>query len=311
MLTVAVAVLLVAGVFLVVRMASGDDPAATAPDQPPGRMLEGRNPVATRTGGSAAAEFLSGEVPIGVSTKFPGWGYGDQPDGFDLALVRYLQKKYHFTPVWVPVDAKDREPYLVSRRVKLIVAAYSIDGASSTQPDRKRTDVLDFAGPYFADQSGIMFDETKRRAVTPGTGIPGDHICVAQGTTAETYLGSANPVRLPTNTDCFDRFGLAGDNSVVGVVTDETILRAYAKGKGGDVSPVMWSGEGHVINQEKYGIGMAEGHDDACRELAADVNAFLGDPGPDGAGAAFDTFLKSSQNRDKHLDVAADLSLCE
>jgi len=92
----------------------------------------------------ALAQYLSGEVAIGINGILPGWSKSSSPNqasGFDVALIEYLRKKYDFTPKYDNLRPWEREGALENGRVKLVVANYSMT------PERDQS--VDFAGPYF------------------------------------------------------------------------------------------------------------------------------------------------------------------
>ncbi|HEV7652488.1 MAG TPA: transporter substrate-binding domain-containing protein [Actinophytocola sp.] len=67
----------------------------------------------------------------------PGWSYPrDEPDGFDVALAKFLQEKYGFTLELVPLRPEERETELRNGHVDLVIANYSIDGSSWLDKER-------------------------------------------------------------------------------------------------------------------------------------------------------------------------------
>lgn len=105
-------------------------------------------------------EYLSGPVLIGyVDQNYPGWhtrprGLPDAHNGFDVALVAALKKKFYRADFrWVALDdLAARERVLTSgdagseKSVKLVISNFSIT------PERQ--EAIDFAGPYFRDVQG-------------------------------------------------------------------------------------------------------------------------------------------------------------
>jgi ABC-type amino acid transport substrate-binding protein len=83
-------------------------------------------------------------------------GTGSRP-GWSL---KFLRKRFPGNK-WsmVVVDPVDREKSIVTGKVDLVVANYSIEGSAVAydHPDKlRRREMIDFAGPYFVDRSGIM-----------------------------------------------------------------------------------------------------------------------------------------------------------
>lgn len=129
--------------------------------------------------------FLSGTVKIGIHGGLPGWSYPrDEPEGFDVALARFLAEEYGFTLELVPLQPEQRESELRGGRVDLVIANYSIDGSSWSDPGRSRLDVIDFVGPYFLDKSGVMYSSDK---LGDQQAIPVDNVCVSNLSLLTTY----------------------------------------------------------------------------------------------------------------------------
>lgn len=210
-------------------------------------------------------QYLSGEVEIGVNGNLPGWSLvsgSEQASGFDLALIEFLQKRYDFTPKYVKLRSSEREDALRNGRVELVVANYS---RTST-----RDQIVDFAGPYFQDRSGIWCSDAKTNCDQP---ISQSSICVVDGTVAEGRLPGAQ--QRESIVACMDAFYDSGNRSIGAISTNETILRAYAHSIG-SVGTVTWADErDHPISEEFYGIGLPNNRPDLCRALNDDIDDFL------------------------------------
>jgi len=258
--------------------------------------------------------YLSGQVVIGINGNHPGWSYprGD-PDGFDVELARFLAHKYGFRMKLVPLSPDQRETKLRNGDVDLVIANFSIDGKSWLERGRKRLDVLDFAGPYFKDNSGVMYSEDKLRQVDPSLdAIPADHVCAANGTTAQDYLGGQG---VPEDeVDCFRRFADKTDLRIVGVVTDQAILTSYAHEFGGTAIPAIWKDNNpsrYPISKERYGIGMPNGNPELCRELTKAINEFLSGGRSSPWQRAFDNHLYGVSDPEDHKPAQAESQLCD
>ncbi|MEU8423490.1 transporter substrate-binding domain-containing protein [Micromonospora sp. NPDC048835] len=277
--------------------------------------------------------YLRGDVSVGINGILPGWsncpGSCSTSDatGFDVQLVNFLAEKYNFSPVFKPLTPDRREQALVDGEVDLVVANFSMDGTSSDDSTKKRREVVNFAGPYFLDQSGVMYSEAKLEQYYAkdkkfaqehpnGNVFPPDEICLSKGTTASVYMDGQGQIL--SQADCFDRFGKR-DDSIIGAITDETILRAYSKARYPDMAagPVVWEGESSAIHKEKYGVGTRKDDSRLCRLLAQGIEEFLSDPdntGPDRSRwqMAFDTELADSDDSStEHRPEKVDSSYCE
>ncbi|MEU7587962.1 transporter substrate-binding domain-containing protein [Micromonospora sp. NPDC049230] len=275
--------------------------------------------------------YLRGDVSVGINGILPGWsncpGFCSASDatGFDVRLVNFLAEKYHFSPVFKPLTPDQRERALVDGEVDLVVANFSMDGISSVDPTKKRREVVNFAGPYFLDQSGVMYSEVKLNqyykddptfAREHPNAFPSDRICLSKGTTAPDYMRGQG--RVLDQSDCFDRFGKS-DDPILGAITDETILRAYSKAKYPDMAagPVFWEHQSSPIHDEKYGVGTRKDDSRLCHLLAQGIEEFLSDPdnaGPDRSRwqVAYDADLAASdENLPKHRPGGVDSSYCD
>jgi glutamate transport system substrate-binding protein len=254
-------------------MARGDEVA-----EPTSGGVRISDPVGGKSSDRASlAQYLSGEVTIGINGTLPGWSESSSPDeaaGFDVALVEFLQDKYSFTPKYKKVRPGEREQVLASGEVKLVVANYSMT--------TKRDEEVDFAGPYFRDRSGILCNDQKIRCDQDHP-IPQDVVCVTKGTTAAKNLSGAQ--MRDSIVECMDAFYNSSDNSIAAISTDLTILQSYGH-RIGSVGTVTWADQpDHPISEELYGIGLPDNSPKLCQELSAAVDEFLASE--DGWGAAF------------------------
>lgn len=255
-----------------------------------------------------AMKYLSGEVRIGVNGSLPGWSYpGDGSTGFDVALAQFLAEKYDFDLKIVPLNPSERERKLVDGEVKMVISNYSMDGGSTTKKGSERTAAIDFAGPYFKDQSGIMYSQDKLSRAGSYDGIPASLVCTVEGTTATDYTRGTTHT-MESQQKCFDALRDESDLRTVGVVTDETILKAYGHVNDFPASPAMWRGENQVIKQERYGIGLPDNRPDLCRELSSAIADFLTDP--KGWDKAFGDHLAGSQDVGSRKPSATDAAPC-
>jgi glutamate transport system substrate-binding protein len=248
--------------------------------------------------------FLSGTVKIGIHGGLPGWSYPrDEPEGFDVVLARFLAEKYGFTLELVPLQPEQRESELRGGRVDLVIANYSIDGSSWGDRDKRRLEVIDFAGPYFLDHSGVMYSPDK---LAGQPGIPVGNVCVSNGTTAQDYLDGQGITA--DQAECFRRFADRTDLAVMGVVTDLSLLTTYTREFGAMAQPAVWRNDPshYPVHDERYGIAMADDSPALCRELTSAVDDFLSH----GWDRAFADHLHGVGDSGKHKPEHADARLC-
>lgn len=233
---------------------------------------------------AALAQYLSGQVTIGINGTLPGWSKSSSPEqasGFDAALVEFLKNKYHFTPKYKNLRPGEREDALATGLVKLVVANYSMN--------HPRDEKIDFAGPYFHDRSGILCSSYKIRCDQT---IPQEFICVTEGTIAAENLRYAQHRK--SIAECMDAFYDASNKSVGAISTDLAILQAYGHSVG-SVSTVTWANKrDHPISEEDYGIGLPNNSPELCRALSNEIDDFLNDPGPFGWASAFNSNLSGT-----------------
>ncbi|MFG1644576.1 transporter substrate-binding domain-containing protein [Amycolatopsis sp. NPDC049252] len=270
-LSSAVLVVAVATTTAAITLHPGPGPA---PEPTPAAVA--RPSVAPQAAVSGAELWpVSGKtLRVGFNGEIPGWSYPDiNPTGFDVDLANYLAEQLGFTIVPVALTPYDREGALLRGEVDLVIANYSMDGASTTDPAKRRRDFVDFAGPYFVDRSGQMVDLGKLAAITGQTRLlDSEHTCVTKGTTAADKLGARAK---DTLRECLDPFLTADDRQFDAVETDEAILLAVANFRKADVDPAYWESGGLVNPKEFYGVAMRKIDSRACDELTTKIHDFV------------------------------------
>ncbi|MFJ1764592.1 transporter substrate-binding domain-containing protein [Amycolatopsis sp. NPDC088138] len=211
---------------------------------------------------------------VGFNGEIPGWSYPDtDPKGFDVDLAHYLAGQFGFTVVPVALTPYDREGALLRGEVDLVVANYSMDGNSTTDPRKSRRDFVSFAGPYFIDRSGQMVDSGKLAAITGQTKLLYPrHTCVTKGTTAADKLGAQAK---DTLAECLDPFLDVDDRQFDAVETDEAILLSVANFKKAKVDPAYWDNGSLVNPKEFYGVGLRKSDSKACIEFTTKIQDFV------------------------------------
>ncbi|WP_033443438.1 transporter substrate-binding domain-containing protein [Saccharothrix sp. NRRL B-16314] len=250
-------------------------------------------------------KYLGDELVVGISGTMPGWSFPDDaPEGFDIDLATFIATELGFDHVTYQVlQPVERITALTEGRVDLVIANFSIDGPSWPDQDKRRRNLIDFAGPYYIDNSGLMYSADKMDRLDPGwSGIPRELVCTNAGTTAEH-----NTLR-EHDRDCFNRFVDPDDLSVVAVVTDQSLLVAYSKARRSAVLPLMWENDPSTfpVKDERYGVGMRKGTPGLCQQLNDLVQRFL-DERWDGS---FARWLGTVPHGKSHKVSDVDRTLC-
>lgn len=262
---------------------------------------------------------LPNEVRVGVSGIHPRWSKANSGQavgsalGFDIDLVNFLRRRFS-GHTWriVQVTPADREAFLVTGKADLIIANYSMEGSSQAYPGRglQRGDVIDFAGPYFYDRSGIMRHPLK---ISQSERIPSEKVCVGAGTTAVHYIQNnpnfdADKVKIMDQVECFTAFADPAKTEIVATVTDQMILRAKARDLAPDVTVLPQPDAAGSTWNEKYGIGLPNGRLKLCAALNEAVDDFLHSTDPDhGWNAAWRRWLNDlGEQPDSHRPSSTD-----
>ena len=199
------------------------------------------------------ATYLDGSVNIGINGELPGWSVkaGQSYKGFDVALAMALADEIGFEPNFVPLRLNERVSALRDGRVDLVISTYSVT--------IERRNHVGFAGPYFYDRSGIFTSQVKSMS-SPDDPL----VCTVSGSTASAYVNDLDlrTVTEATLADCLQRF-FNLDDRVTGIVTDESIVRAYGASRGALTSLVFF----RPIGLEEYGIGIPKNSPRLCRVI--------------------------------------------
>jgi glutamate transport system substrate-binding protein len=203
------------------------------------------------------------KIKIGVAEDQPLMGkiVNGRFEGFDIEIARYLAESLGFKGdsrvEWVPLQTEDRENALVSGRVHLVVASYSITA--------EREKEVDFAGPYFATKQELLIRVTDRATIRNLADLaqPGRETCVVGGSTGERQFTDRGIRVYPaaTNRECLDRL-LAGRSHAFS--TDETILAGYLSEHPKDLYVV----DVPIGANERLGVGVSK-QDPELRDLVA------------------------------------------
>ena len=123
----------------------------------------------------------SGELRIAVFGDKKPFGYVDNDgsyQGYDIELGNQLAKDLGVKVKYVSVDAANRAEYLISNKVDITLANFTVTD------ERKKQ--VDFALPYMKVSLGVV--SPKKGVITDVKQLEGKTFIVTKGTTAETYF---------------------------------------------------------------------------------------------------------------------------
>jgi glutamate transport system substrate-binding protein len=214
--------------------------------------------------GSTMERLSKGRVKIGVKADQPGIGNKNptngQYEGFDIEIAKIIAAQLGLAPEkidFVETVSKNREPFIQTGQVDLVIASYSITD--------KRKKIVSFAGPYYQTGQDLLIRKADKDTITGPDALAGKKVCSVTGSTPlaniEDNYKQAKTVPFSTYTECVDQLST---NQVDAVTTDGAILLGYAA-KDPDNLYVV----GKPFSTEKYGIGLKK-DDKAFRDFVND-----------------------------------------
>ena len=238
--------------------------------------------------GSTMARLAeAGSIRIGTKFDQPGLGNinleTDEPEGFDVEIGKIIAGKLGIGEddiEWIETVSANREAFITTDRVDLVIATYTINDERKAQ--------VDFAGPYYVAGQDLLVSEDDDSINGPDD-LAGKKVCAATGSTPIQRIRESYPeaeaVEFDTYTECVDQ--LEADQ-IDAVSTDDIILAGYAadpKYEG------LFRVVGETFSEEPYGIGLKKGDDD----FRAFLNDTLEETFEDGTWTeAFDATLGAS-----------------
>jgi glutamate transport system substrate-binding protein len=205
--------------------------------------------VSFEEGTTMAALNEAGTITIGTKYDQPLFGQvGPEgtPVGFDVEIGKLIAAKLGIAAAdieWKETQSKNREPYLQSGEVDLVIATYTINDA--------RKEVVSFAGPYYEAGQDILVLEGNPEGIEGPEDLEGKNVCTVTGSTSEVNILEYGAVVLPAGgyADCLEPLRTG---AVVAVTTDNVILAGLADQNSGEFEVVN-----NPFTQEPYGIGLA------------------------------------------------------
>jgi len=218
----------------------------------------------------------TGKLVVGIKYDQPALGL-KKPDGtyegFDVDVAKYIAKELGVEEsgiTWKEARSENRESFLASNQVDLVVATYSITEA--------RKPKVTFAGPYYVAHQDTMVladnDDIKK-----ATDLKGKKLCKAAGSNSWRRVtegppdGQLNiPAVLVDATGYADCTAKLASGALDAVTTDDLILAGFAS---------QQKGKFKVINDpftdEKYGIGIKKGDIETCEAVNKAITKMYSD----------------------------------
>lgn len=207
--------------------------------------------------GTAMKEFAeSGKIVIGVKYDQPGIGFkgatDDMPTGLDPEMGKILAADLGIAPediTWKETISDNREPFLESGEVDLVIASYSIT------PERRQ--IVGQAGPYYVTgQQLLVAADSDIESVDD---IKGESVCSVTGSTSlETVeKEGAKPRGFDTYSECRDQ---VLNGSIDAMTTDGAILLGYVA-----EDPDKLKVVGEEFSTERYGVGYSKDAPEMCQ----------------------------------------------
>jgi glutamate transport system substrate-binding protein len=208
-----------------------------------------KSQTATLAPGSTMAKLAkAGKITIGTKFDQPLFGLrgpDKKPVGFDVEVAKNIAHKLGIKDeniTWVETVSANREPFIQSGQVDLVVATYTIND--------KRKEVISFAGPYYIAGQSILTLK-KNKDIQTADDLAGKKVCTVSGSTPESTLIAKYPkakvVPFGTYSECLEPLR---NGQVDAVSTDNVILAGFAAdNKDLEV-------RGKPFTEEPYGIGL-------------------------------------------------------
>jgi len=198
----------------------------------------------------------SGEITIGVKYDQPGIGFkgaaDDMPKGFDPEMGKILAASLGIAPediTWKETISDNREPFLQSGEVDLVIASYSITD--------ERRQVVGQAGPYYVTGQQLLVKSDSD--IESLEDIKGQEVCSVTGSTSldNVEAEGANPRGFDTYSECVDQ---VLNGTVEAMTTDGAILLGYAAENPEELKVVV-----EPFSEERYGIGYSKDSPEMCQ----------------------------------------------
>jgi glutamate transport system substrate-binding protein len=234
----------------------------------------GRQEVTFPAGTTMARLNAAGKITVGVKFDQPGLGFRNpatgRPEGFDIEMAEIVATGLGLDPDRIryrEAVSADREHLIVTGRVDIVIASYSITD------ERRR--IVGQAGPYYLTGQQILVRDADKHAINDTLRDPARlsrlKVCSVRGSTSiqqwlDTY-NTAQPIESRTYTECVQRLL---DKTVDAVTTDGAVLLGYAAQHPDKLEVV-----GEPFSKEGYGIGYRKGDDAFCSFLTDTIQTAI------------------------------------
>lgn len=173
-------------------------------------------------------EILSRKkIVVGLIQDFPPFGFinaEQRPAGYDVDVAQLMGKYLGVDVELVPVSGANRIPYLLSKRVDILVASLGIT------PERAKQVV--FTIPYAATQSTVIAPVSTR--IKTLDDLAGIRVAVARGSSNDIFISKMAPKGI--NLQRFDGEGVTSQallsGQVQALVMTNTMLPSVLKSAG-------------------------------------------------------------------------------
>ena len=164
----------------------------------------------------------SGKIVIGVFSDKKPFGYVDSNgdyQGYDVYFGNRIAKDLGVEVEYVPVEAASRVEYLVSNKVDIILANFTVT--------EERKEKVDFTLPYMKVALGVVSPD--KALITDVEDLKGKTLIVCKGTTAETFFTVNYPeVHLLKYDQYTEAYNALLDGRGDALSTDNTEVLAWA-----------------------------------------------------------------------------------
>ena len=207
----------------------------------------------------------AGVLRVAAFDANPPFGFVDsktrQISGLDVDYANYLAKKLGVKLQLVPTNPACRVPLLVSKKVDLVLANFTITSERAKQ--------VDFSIPYFS--SGTQFIAAKGALKTPAQ-LDNLRIGVDKGTTNEIVLREKHPkAKLVAYDDTPFAFTALRNGSVQAISQDGPKLIGLLATINNPTERAKWEVSPFAISNDYMGVGIPKGE----KQLVEFVNITL------------------------------------
>lgn len=201
-------------------------------------------------GTTMAALNEAGAITVGTKFDQPLFGQVDadgNPQGFDVEIAKIIASELGIPEsgiTWVETVSANREPFIQSGEVDIVVATYTIND--------KRKEVISFAGPYYNAGQDILVLAGNPEGIEGPEDLEGKPVCTVAGSTSEANIKEYTDqvTSLGGYAECLP---LVSSGQVVALTTDNVILAGLAANSNGEFEVV-----GNPFTEEPYGIGLTK-----------------------------------------------------